>query len=269
MVASWRSLMRRVDSFHGVDTLRTLRGLDSWRLRWTFARFVVETRLGMPYRGALAPTETNAQVTRDGYRFEPRDGCADREVLWPFHEVQTRWFLRQRFARKRAGGVFVDVFDRVLSLEPLPDNYRAIERNIALNELQRKIRPFNVAAGKARAIGPLFVKGDETSSLVCVDRFSGTVDVSIWPLDDLLSDQGVLASDVRLLKVDVEGAETEVLAGARRLLEEGSAVVVLEALTAAAKANLETRMTQLGYVLICVADGRNLCFERFHGHRVA
>lgn len=275
--ASWRALARRVDSFRGVGTLRTLRGLDSWALRSTFIRFKIKTRLGFPHGGALAPTVNTARVTRDGYQFEPRDGTTDRDVLWPFNEVQTRWLLRRRLGRRPAGGVYVDVgahcgslsipfesfFDKVLAIEPLPDNYRALERNIALNDLQRKIRPFNVAAGAAQANGTMFVKADDTSSLAPVEGATGTLGVSIRPLDEILNDEGISASEVRLLKADVEGYELAVLAGARRLLDEGSPIVVLEANTAAAKASLEAYMGRIGYELVRVTDGRNLFFERF------
>jgi hypothetical protein len=95
-----------------------------------------------------------------------------------------------------------------------------------------------------------------------------TIDVTVRPLDDILDDEGIVASDVRLLKADVEGSELEVVAGARRLLEQGSPIVLLEANTAAAKKSLETYMAQRGYVLVRLADGRNLCFERFRGQGV-
>jgi FkbM family methyltransferase len=281
MCASWYALVRRVDAFRGVSTLRTLRGLDSWSHRWTYFRFVVESRLGIPYRGALAPTESSPRVTRDGYQFEPRDGTVDREVLYPFHEVQTRSFLRRHFAGRRAGGVFVDVgahcgslsipfesfFEKVLSIEPLPDNYRALERNIALNDLQPKITAFNLAAGATNARGTLFIEKDDTSSLIRMEAPAGSLDVTVRPIDDVLNDEGVQAAEVRLLKVDVEGAEMDVLAGARDLLEKGSPILVLEANTAAAKNSLEMFMERMGYLLVRIADGRNLCFRRFPSRR--
>src|ERR1700730_8268395 len=88
--ASWRALVRRVDTLHGVPSLRMLAGLDSWSLRWRYVRFVIERRLGIPYRGQLAPVQTTARVRRLGYEFAPRGGSADRDVLSPFNEVQTR-----------------------------------------------------------------------------------------------------------------------------------------------------------------------------------
>jgi FkbM family methyltransferase len=269
-------LERLVQRIRGVDTLRTLRDLESWSLRMTFARFVVERRLGLPYRGQLAPAETAPRVKRDGYWFEPRYGTADREVLAPFHEVQTRRFLRGRFARTRRRGVFVDVgahcgsfsipfesfFDRVLSIEPLPDNCGAIARNIELNGLPRKIHVFNVAAGAAEGEGTLFVNGDELSSLLSVRAPSNPMSVQVRPLDDLLREASVSAGDVRLLKVDVEGAELQVLAGARRLLDAACPIVVLEANTPDAARAVEMFMRNIGYVLVRVTDRRNLCFER-------
>jgi FkbM family methyltransferase len=233
--------------------------------------------LGFPYRGALAPAEASGRVTRDGYHFEPRDGSADREVLSPFHEVQTRSLVRKYIA-SGSGGVFVDVgahsgsfsipyesfFDRVLAIEPLPDNYRAMQRNIALNNLEGKIRSFNLAAGATNTHGTLFVKGDETSSLVPMESPSGTLGVTVRSLDDLLIDEGISASEVRLIKADVEGGELEVLAGAQRLLAEGSPMVVLEANTESAKRSLVRFMDRIGYVLVREADGRNLCFRRHH-----
>ena len=47
------------------------------------------------------------------------------------------------------------------------------------------------------------------------DGRPGTVAVVVSPLDDLLADSG----DISVLKIDVEGADTWVLEGCRRLLE--------------------------------------------------
>jgi FkbM family methyltransferase len=276
LYARWHAFLQRVDAFRGAGSLRTLRGLGSWPLRWTFARFVVESRLGIPNHGLLAPTGTEPRVVRDGYTFEPRDGTTDRQLLWHFHEVQTRWLLRRYLAASGSGGVFVDVgahcgslaipfescFDSVLAIEPMPDNYRALERNISLNGLERKIRLLKVAAGAASGVGTLFIKEAELHSLLPLDAPEGTLEVEIRRVDDLLEAAGIRSADVRLLKADVEGAELQVLEGARRLLEEGAPLVVLEANTPSAMKELEDRMSPLGYVLLRVADNRNLFFAR-------
>jgi FkbM family methyltransferase len=252
-----------------------LRGLESWSLRWTYVRFVVESRLGIPYRGLLAPAATESLVTRRGYRFQPRDGTADRDLLGPFHEVQTQWFLRRWLARAAPGGVFIDVgahcgsicvplesfFDAVIAIEPLPENFGALKRNIELNTLDGKVTAVNVAAGAERGMGTLYIDNDDTASLI-PKRTSRSLEVEMRSLDDLLMELGTPSSSVRFLKVDVEGAELAVLAGARRLLQDASPLVLLEGNTAAARQMLVERMQSIRYPLVRVADGSNLIFAR-------
>jgi len=273
---AWCALARAADRLPGVQSARTLAGLDSWRNRGTFARWIVERRLGIPFREAHARENPGRWLTRDGYVFEPREGSPDRQVLDAFHEVQTRAFVRAQLGRRPAGGIFIDVgahcggfsipfeshFAQVIAIEPLPGNYRALERNIALNRLEAKLRAFNVAAAEARAHARFFIDGDEKSSLVPTERATQVIDVEMRSVDELLDQAGARAADVRLVKIDVEGAELRVLNGARRLLAAASPIVILEANTPAARRDLETFMGGIGYVVRRVTDGRNLCFKR-------
>jgi FkbM family methyltransferase len=273
---AWCTVARAADRLPGVQSARTLAGLDSWRDRARFGRWIVERRLGLAFREEPAPEPRDRWLARDGYVFEPRDGSPDRQVLGAFHEVQTRSFVRRQLARRPPGGVFIDVgahcggfsipfetsFATVIAIEPLPDNYRALERNIAHNQLGTKVRAFNVAAAEAPARARFFVDGDEKSSLVPADRATRIIDVEVRALDDLLREAGVAAADVRLIKIDVEGAELRVLGGARQLLAAASPIVILEANTPDARSDLEAFMGRIGYLLRRVTDGRNLCFKR-------
>ena len=157
---------------------------------------------------------------------------------------------------------FESFFAKIIAIEPLPGNYRALERNIALNRLESKVRAFNVAAAEVRARASFFIDGDEKSSLVPTERATRIIDVDVRPLDDLLGEAGEPAADVRLIKIDVEGAELHVLRGARRLLAEASPIVILEANTPRARRELEDFMGRIGYLVRRWTDGRNLCFKR-------
>jgi FkbM family methyltransferase len=118
---------------------------------------------------------------------------------------------------------------RVLAFEPEPRNVRLLRANAELNGLAIEVHPVALsdAAGRltlhlvpgnagAHAIGPPARAGDGT----------GTVEVEATTLDDALAALG--GRKVRLLKMDVEGYEWRVVAGARRVLRQHRPIVMTE-----------------------------------------
>jgi len=100
-------------------------------------------------------------------------------------------------------------------VEPEPDNLIELERNIEANRLAN-VRVHRVAAGATDAsvaLRPGLNSGVDPN---------GSLRVPLRRLDSLGVDR------VELLKIDVEGYEGEVLAGARRLLENRRPTVFLE-----------------------------------------
>jgi hypothetical protein len=71
-------------------------------------------------------------------------------------------------------------------------------------------------------------------------------------IDSVLMPRPGLRVDV--MKIDVEGAEAAVLAGARRLLTRDKPALILEVATPQAAAPFEVWMTSLGYVFLAI-DG--------------
>lgn len=115
---------------------------------------------------------------------------------------------------------------RVFAFEPAPNAFALLQRNIADNGLGELVtaRPFAVAASAGRA---QFYVGDDVSfsSLHRTQRLHDDVEcveVELVALDTALAD----APSVDLLKIDVEGAESEVLRGARALLRRSRAPIV-------------------------------------------
>lgn len=114
-------------------------------------------------------------------------------------------------------GQWVGLKGRVFAFEPAPESRRGLERHVALNGLQDRIvvRPEAVAEGEGivrfRAAGP---QGDnriirESSAM---DAAHDRIDVPTTSIDAFCRDRNLRP---QFIKVDVEGAELDVLRGAR------------------------------------------------------
>jgi len=148
------------------------------------------------------------------------------------HEFDTTHYLQTRL---RPSDVFVDVganlgyfsvlaglrvtAGRVVAIEPSPRTLAALRTNIALNALQ------NVEAVQRL----LWSEAGREMNLRVLDPYNlganslfgnGAVEVVLPTdtLDNLVSELGLTHVDI--IKIDVEGAEREVLLGAKRCLRE-------------------------------------------------
>ncbi len=115
---------------------------------------------------------------------------------------------------------------RVLAIEPAADNVRVLRENAARNGLQQ-VSVLEAAAGCRREARTLYLRG-ETSA---VNSFyaesvyasvTAQAQVPVVPLDELVDGR------VALVKIDVEGAELDVLAGMSRLLQQPDLTLVVE-----------------------------------------
>lgn len=101
---------------------------------------------------------------------------------------------------------------RTISFEPSPRTFAFLSRNIALNEIGSRAKAIHAAAG-ARPGKLRLTENLGTENYVCPDGENGGVEVNVTTLDASLVDE---CPD--LMKVDVEGFESEVFAGASQLL---------------------------------------------------
>jgi FkbM family methyltransferase len=103
---------------------------------------------------------------------------------------------------------------QTISVEPLPDTYHRLQANVRINGLDALVRTVN--AGLASKPGALrFTRGLDTVNHVIAgdERCEDCLDVPVTTLDDLTPDRAPA-----LIKVDVEGFETEVFDGATATL---------------------------------------------------
>ncbi len=107
---------------------------------------------------------------------------------------------------------------RVHAFEPEPVNFDRLRRNIELNDVADRIVPQRLALGAGQGEAELFVRpgaGEGRHSLATAAGSRGSIRV---PLDTITGFARSSGEPPDLLKVDVEGAEGQVLEGLDGLL---------------------------------------------------
>jgi FkbM family methyltransferase len=107
---------------------------------------------------------------------------------------------------------------RIHSFEPEPANFHHLSRNIELNGLAQRVIPHQLALGATDGEAELFVRGgagEGRHSLASARGSTGSIRV---PLRTLASFARSVEDPPDFLKIDVEGAEGQVLAGLEPLL---------------------------------------------------
>ena len=104
--------------------------------------------------------------------------------------------------------------------EPEPKNYRQLCRNIELNGLSDRVTPHQLALGTEEGEVNLFVRGTAGEGRHSIVAQAGSTDMISVPLTtaSAFADKSGAAPDV--VKIDVEGAEGQVLAGMARMMEQ-------------------------------------------------
>lgn len=133
----------------------------------------------------------------------------------------------------------------VIAMEPFRHCFDILDRNVHLNELDHRVLPLNTACGAEPATGTVVI-GSQTNlgqTRIVTPPTGLGAEVAIIPLDAL-----DLTAPVRMLKIDVEGMEADVLRGAARILEEDGPTIYAEAHNDDALAEVSSAIKPFGYV---------------------
>lgn len=143
-----------------------------------------------------------------------------------------------------ANGVFIDVganvgyfsllasrwvgpMGRVYALEPVRGTYRRLIRNLELNQASN-VRALNVGAGRSAATATIALERDAGHAHLVVTGAAATSveTITLTTIDALVDRERLPRVDV--IKVDVEGADFEVIRGALATLQRFRPAVLLE-----------------------------------------
>lgn len=185
--------------------------------------------------------------------------------------------LYERFYKPRKGNVVVDVGahiglftlkialqvgekGRVIAVEPEKKNYAFLTENIRINRY-RNVTPVDLALSDFEGKARFFLKARSVSHSLFGKTFVtpiiGSTEVDVTTLDKMLEKLAV--NRVDLLKINVEGAELNVLKGGEHLLSEGRISNIVLATHPPRKKEAEEiseYLRSMGYTTTTVSSGK-------------
>ena len=124
---------------------------------------------------------------------------------------------------------------KVFSFEPEPKNFKLLKKNVEINNYSNVILE-KKAIGNKTGIAKLYL-ADRKNNIFhsgmhrifrsdLVSQISNPVSINIIKLDDYLQDLKFIKK-IRLIKIDVEGAEFDVLKGMSKILDENKGIKIV------------------------------------------
>lgn len=108
-----------------------------------------------------------------------------------------------------------------IAIEPVPATFSILSANISLNNLEGSVTPMNAGAGAVKGTLKFSAHEDTTNHVLADNETSATaISVPIITIDSL----GVKPT---LIKIDVEGFETEVLRGMSATLDDATLKAII------------------------------------------
>ncbi|HMQ11804.1 MAG TPA: FkbM family methyltransferase [Oligoflexia bacterium] len=117
-----------------------------------------------------------------------------------------------------------EVGAEVIAAEPVPATFDNLQRNIRVNDVENKVKAWNVGLGAAAGVLS-FTQGNDTTNHVATASDKNVIQVPVKTVDELLPET---KATFLLAKIDVEGFETEVLKGMNStlLLEAFKGIII-------------------------------------------
>ncbi len=222
-----------------------LQGVEPWLNRWSSARgrvqvWLLERARLLPHLNLTVTIQVGGQHFRVPVREGTRLSTSDVEpwmdrVLGRLIALRSGCFvdvgvnLGQTLLKLKAAGPEITY----IGFEPNPRCYCYVKDVVALNQLQRcTIYPF--ALGEKPAVVQLFQSSaaDPSASLVegfrPEDHYSSRQFATVFPGDMVLADSD--HQEISIIKIDVEGAERDVLKGLTQTIERHRPFIICEVL---------------------------------------
>jgi FkbM family methyltransferase len=190
-------------------------------------------------------------------KYKTRKNTIDFWAVWKNYEKDITEFL---YNLPEGRGVFIDVgahigrFSvlmgkkkwKVYAFEPVKSTYNQLITNTKLNDIHT-FHGFNYGLGDKPSDRQIYFSDHKTgeASLIHAEDTSNSEEVKIDAFDNLVK-ENFAGKDV-ILKIDVEGFETQVMEGIKKMLEEVRPMIILELWEENSK-HITDYLYDLGYV---------------------
>jgi len=144
----------------------------------------------------------------------------------------------------------------VLAFEPHPINFKYLLVNLSLNGLGN-VLPLNMACYSSEGCLPLYVAQESGLHSLILQSSERKIKVKVCTLDSMVEKLNL--KDIRLIKVDVEGAEVEVIKGALRTISKFSPTLVVE-VRSSNIAQFSRLMSRLNYKVEVLSVGPDIVY---------
>ena len=136
-----------------------------------------------------------------------------------FYDLGAHWGYFSILASK-----FVGIKGKVYAFEPMPQNFQRLEQNIRINNV-KNIATLNLAVSDENRTIKFSNSSDTFANTYINAGSEDFIEVKSISLDQFVLEKSV--SPPHFIKIDVEGAEIDVLKGAERLIREHRPVIHL------------------------------------------
>jgi FkbM family methyltransferase len=133
----------------------------------------------------------------------------------------------------------------VRAFEPNPIIFSNLRNNIELNELSNRVGLFQSALGSKEGLSKLYIPeySESTSISSLISESSRYIEVPVSTIDHIFYSQRI-----DLIKIDVEGYESEVFIGGQHVLDKSKPIILAEALTNDELVNQKLILSKYGYL---------------------
>ena len=132
----------------------------------------------------------------------------------------------------------------VHSFEPNPEIFKILRKNIEVNKLEKRVKLYQIALAQQMGTAKLFLQKNAPTSMATLNTMqSEYLEVPIKTLDSIN-----FTKCIDLIKVDVEGFESEVFLGGENTLEKFKPIMLGEALTQNQLRNQQLVLSRYGYI---------------------